>query len=115
VAEQTTLEARGLDTGACVLWASAMMILSLIVVQAGRLGGSPALAGEVDDAAGVRIMSADNGNQEDYVAVINDRTQTLAVYGVLNARSIELFDVQRLPDLFDQAARSAGGAAGAGR
>lgn len=89
-----------------------MVIAALIVVQAGRFGGSQAAAGEVDNSGALRIMSAESGNGEDYVAVVNDRTETLSVYGVLNARSIELFDVRPLPELFEQAARASGAAPG---
>lgn len=97
------------EPGAAALWASAFVILALIVVQAGRLGGSPAAAGEVDDNAGVRLLTAESGNNEDFLAVINQRTETLSIYTVVNARSVELYDVQDLPTIFRQAGRPGAG------
>ncbi len=100
--------ARRIDHGAAALWASAMVILAMIVVQAGRLGGSPALARDVDDAGAIRLLTATTGNTEDFIAIVNGRAETLGVYAIQNGRSVELLDVQRLPELFEQAARASG-------
>ncbi len=86
-----------------VLWASAFVIFALVIVQASRLGGAPALANDNTEVGALRLMTAGAGNNEDLLAVINHIDETLSVYMIENGRSLELYQVQSIPDLFTQA------------
>lgn len=91
----------GIDAGAAALWASAFVIMALILTQASRLGqGSAAFAGEFAEVGQLKILTAPAGNDEEFIAIINSTDQTLSIYGIENARSLELYQVQPLRDLF---------------
>ena len=92
---------RTLDVGAAALWASAFVIAAMILTQAARLGpGSAAYAGEVSDVGQLRLLTAQSGNNEEYIALINSTDETLSIYGIENGRSLELYQVQPLRELF---------------
>lgn len=92
---------RSLDTGAAALWASAFVVGALILTQAARFGsGSAAYAGDNATVGQLTILTAPSGNNEDYIALINGADETLSIYGVENGRSLELYQVQPLGELF---------------
>lgn len=92
------------------LWASAFVIAAMIVTQAGRVGSvEPAHAGNLAEVGQVRLLTADAGGNEDYLAILNIADETISIYSVLNQRSIELHQVARLPDLFEQSRGGTGG------
>lgn len=94
----------GRDGGAAVLWASAFVIGALVLVQAGRLGlTEPAYAATEAEAGTVRLLTADAGGGEEILAVLNVPEETISVYSVQNQRSIEVYQVANLGDLFAQA------------
>lgn len=93
-----------IDPAAAALWASAFVIGAMLTVQAGRLGApEAAYAGNLAEIGQARILTADAGGGEEFLAVLDVTAQTLSIYGVANQRSIELYQVARLPDLFEQA------------
>lgn len=101
-------ERPGFDSGAAALWASAFVILALILTQASRFGaGSAAYAGEYAEVGQFKLLSGDSGNNEEYIAVLNTIDETLSMYGIENARSLELYQSQPLRDLFVVMGRSA--------
>ena len=93
---------QSIDAGAAALWASAFVLAGMILVSAGRHAENPAYAGQVAEVAGLRILTADAGSNEEVVALLNQNDETLSVYGIENQRSLELYEVVRLPELFDQ-------------
>lgn len=100
-----------IDSGAAALWASAMIILALVILQAGRLGaGKQALADviSVDDTV---LLTASVDGTEDILCVMDSRTDTLLVYGVVNRNTIELRETVNLAELF-QASRGPAGPGG---
>lgn len=100
-----------IDSGAAALWASAMIILALVILQAGRLGaGKQALADviSVDDTV---LLTAEVDGTEDILAVLDSRTDTMLIYGVVNRNTIELRETINLAELF-QAARGPAGPGG---
>lgn len=100
-----------IDSGAAALWASALIILALVILQAGRLGaGKQALADviSVDDTV---LLTAEVDSSEDILTLLDSRTDTLLVYAVVNRNTIELRETINLAELF-QAARGPAGPGG---
>lgn len=99
---------RTLDAGAAALWASAFVIGAMILTQAARFGpGSAAYAGLNAEVGQLEILTAASGNNEDYIALINATDETIAVYGIDNGRSLELYQIIPLRDLYLGLARGA--------
>lgn len=98
-----------LNQSAISLWASALVILALVIVQAGRIDpGGQALADValIDD---LTIINADAGGGEEVVVIIDAGTERVYVYSMVN-RAPELVVSESLADLFVQAKNvSAGG------
>lgn len=91
-----------IDVGAAALWASAFVVLAMILVQAGNRGGNTALARDVDDVSSMRILNADAGSGEDVIVVLNQTDETLSIYSVEAQRSLELYQSVPLGELFEK-------------
>ena len=99
----------GLDTPAALLWTSAFLIMAMILTQAARLGaGSPALAGNVATSGDLTVLTADAGDAEDILMVLDRRTETLLIYGARDRRSIELHETHDLSRVFSDARGASG-------
>jgi hypothetical protein len=99
------------NPGAAALWASAFVIGAMIIVQAGKLPsrGNAARAGNVSEIGDLTILTADSGDNEDILCILDRRSEQLFIYGVKNRRSVELFQTYQLADTFTDARRAAGG------
>jgi len=91
------------------LWALAAAV---IVIAAGRVfPGAPAPstahADTVSAVGGVTILTSATGSGEDIVTVLDQRSDTLAVYRSTARRSLELVQVASVAELFEQS-RAAG-------
>ena len=91
------------DSGAAALWASAFVILAMIIVQAGRVGNEAQAEGMVSSVADLTVLTASAGDTEDILAVLDRRAETMYIYGVDGARSVELYQFENLSDVFTQA------------
>lgn len=89
-----------IDGGAAALWASAFVILAMILVQAGQRGGTPAYAGNEAEVGTLRILTADAGSGEDVLIVLNQTDEVMSVYSVEGQRSVELYQTVPLAELF---------------
>ncbi len=97
-----------IDAGAATLWASAMLILALVIIQAGRLGAGAQAMAEVSEVGDTIIATAQVDVGEDVFAVLDSRAEKLLLYSVVNRNSIELRETVDLPQLFAEA-RDGGG------
>lgn len=98
-----------LDHSAAALWASAFVIGAMLTVQASRLGApEAAYAGNIAEAGQIRLLTGDGGGGEEFLAVLDITRETISIYGVQNQKSIELHQVAKLPELFEQAKGAAG-------
>lgn len=98
------------------LWASAFVVLALILVEAGRRGHqNAALAGDASSVGDLSVLTASAGTDEDVLCVLDQRNETLSVFGVEQGRSIQLLQVQDLRQAFEQARMNAGAGSGGGR
>jgi hypothetical protein len=108
-ANQSTTQ---INSAAAALWASAFVILALIIVQAGRypgVGGS-AMANMVADRGSYTLMTCDAGtggdaDPDEILCVIDSREQMMLVYDVEDVRkkAILLRDGYNLDQLFIRA------------
>ena len=96
----------GVSTAA--LWASAFMILALIVVQAGRIstGPSAAYAGNVSLIGDLTVLTAAGGDNEDVLLVLDRRLERLFIYGIRNRSEVLMYETHELPGLFQSARAS---------
>lgn len=88
-----------------ILWASSLVLALLIAVQVGRSGaGNQALAAGVQAEVGaIKVLSMDASSNEDVVLVLNELDETISVYAVDGARSLELYQSLSLPEIFGDA------------
>lgn len=92
------------------LWASAMILAALVIVQAGRLWSAPApaLAADLVAAGGDYVtLSVDAGN-DDVLVVLDHRSEDLLVYHPRNQSDLEFKSRQNLRELFFAGRRAAG-------
>ena len=92
--------ARRVDTGAAALWASAFVIMAMIVTQASRLGLGSAAYAEVSKAGDLTTLTAMSRSNDHVLLVLDGRTETLSAYGIVNRSSIRAYPVHDLRELF---------------
>lgn len=85
----TTL--RKIDSAAATLWASAFVIMALIIVAAGQRGGNAAYAGNADtrgDYSALTVNAGLGGGEQPYelLYVLDSRDEVLLVYDMDDAR-----------------------------
>ena len=101
--------------GTMPLLASALVLLGLVLVQAGRSGNSP-----VAPATAIAEMAAVSGaysamttqgqsSSEELLYVLDQRAERLMVYRVENGRALSLQRSEDLAKVFAQARSAAGG------
>lgn len=101
-----THDDRRVAPGAAVLWASAFVILAMILAQASRLG-APAYAGDVSTVGDFTILTAAAGNSEDILLALDPRSDRVLVYGILRGQSLDFRGSYELSELF-QSGRGGG-------
>ena len=104
----TTTPARRFNPSAVSLWASALVILALVIVQAGRMDPGHLAFADVSEIGDLTILNADAGGGEDVVVILDRRDERVYVYGLLN-RNPELLVAENLAELFTRAREIAGG------
>lgn len=76
---------------AAFLWASAIILLALVLTQASRLGGpGAAYAGNVSEVGDLTVLTLNAGNSEDVLLVLDSRADRLMVYRVENNTALRL-------------------------
>jgi hypothetical protein len=85
------------------LWASALVLAALVVVQAGRMGGGEARADLVASVGGVTALTVAGAEGEDVLMVIDDRSEELFIYRVGNHDTLEMRRRYSLPRMFADA------------
>jgi hypothetical protein len=90
-----------INAPATALWASAFIIVAIIIMQAGRLPGNPAHASVVADRGDYTLMTADSGKggdiePDEILCVIDSRDRVMLVYEIENARQGGLVLRERL-------------------
>jgi hypothetical protein len=99
-------------SSASFLWASAFILLGLVVVQAGRLAGiwmNTASADVVSRVADFTTLTMTATASEDLALVLDGRAEKLYVYRIKNRESVELVRPYELPSLFQNGTRVGAG------
>jgi hypothetical protein len=94
------------------LWASAFILLGLIVVQAGRSTGQWSNAARADVVARVgdlTMLTAGATSSEDIALVLDGRGEQLYVYRVKNRESLDFVRRYDLPTMFASGERTGAG------
>ena len=98
-------------SGTSVLWVMAIALGTILVSMGLRRGESPgalgffestARAGLVSQAGGVTMMTVD-GWSDDVLVVLDGRHESVLVYRVENATTVQLLQRLSLPQLFSDA------------
>ncbi len=97
-----------IDAGAAALWASAFVLMALIITQASTLGGAPAQAAGAVAVEDMVVVTASMSSTEDVLVILDQRADRLYVYGVEGNRNLRLYDGRELTTLFSQASRGGG-------
>lgn len=94
------------------LWASAVVLVALIMVQLGRSNwrGAPSsahdaaiagmMAGDIVSRAGDYSIMCFEAGSEDIVVVMDGHTEDLYAYRVRNQKTLEFLLREKLPDIF---------------
>ncbi len=107
---QSSAAAPRFDASAGALWASFVLVLALVIVQASRLGsGNPAYAGELGTVGQMTALTVAGGPNEEVLMLLDKREELILVYGIQGGRSVQLLQVEELGALFNQARSAAGG------
>lgn len=101
--EQGKTGATRVDTGAAALWASAFVIMAMIVTQASRLGLGSAAYADVSKAGDLTTLTAAARSGEDVLLLLDGRTETISAYGIVNRQTIRAYPVHDLRELFARA------------
>ncbi len=101
-------ESRANLAASAPLWASALVILALILVQSSRMAGNRAQAEMVSSSGGYTVMTADGGTDE-VLLILDERSEELFVYRVENQRSVDMKERISLSRLFTDARAAAQG------
>ena len=101
-----------INMSAAVLWASAFVIIAMIIVQAGKLPGNKAYAGMATSSGSYSVLTTNSGkggdsDPDELLYVIDNTAQVLLVYEIEDSRSGNIFlrDGGSLVNLFNSARR----------
>jgi tRNA U38,U39,U40 pseudouridine synthase TruA len=98
-----------IDKGAAILWASAAAIFALAIVQAGRTDPGVAAHAAVATTGDLTVMNFSAGGNEEAVAVLDRREETLFVYSVDSLRNVEMQVAEDIRVLFARARQATSG------
>ncbi|MFG0256335.1 MAG: hypothetical protein ACF8GE_00355 [Phycisphaerales bacterium JB043] len=97
------------STRSSALWASAFVILAIIILQASRVAPeSSARAGLIAQSGDLSVLTADAGTEQDLVLVLDRFEGTLLVYTVEQRDRLELVQNYQLESMLRNAAAAAG-------
>ncbi len=110
---ETTQASRGsgeqFSPGIAALWASAFVIIAMIITQAGSVvGGNQAHATMEAEILSLRMLISRANTDEMILTILNNQNETITAYGVRNQRDLEALDVRSLADIFREAAAASG-------
>lgn len=92
-----------------VLWASAFVILALIITQAGRVvPANQAHAGLIAQSGDLTVLTADTGTDHEVVLLLDRFEGTLLVYTMKNRNTLALLQNYEVDAMLRNAAAVAG-------
>ncbi|MGP1347510.1 MAG: hypothetical protein ACTS3F_12710 [Phycisphaerales bacterium] len=109
---------RAVPGAAAALWASAFILMALLIVQSGRLtGGGPVAPAHADinQIGDLEMITTQGSTGEDLVLILDKREELMFVYGIDSGRRIQLIQFYSVPQIFNDLAGSRGAGGGAPR
>ncbi|MFU8827823.1 MAG: hypothetical protein ACNA8P_00125 [Phycisphaerales bacterium] len=94
-----------LDSGAAALWASAFVIMAMIITQASNARLGKAAHADVVTVGSLTVTNVKAREDSDVLLVINDAQERLYVFGIEQGRTLQLLETQSIPDIFTSARR----------
>ena len=95
-----------IDTGAAALWASAFVIMAMIITQSSNARIGNTAHADVTSVGSITVTNIKAREDSDVLLVLNDAQERLYIYGLEQGRSLELLQSQDLPDIFNSARRT---------
>ncbi len=106
MSKSDTKNERTFSHAAATLWASACVIMAIIIMQAGSTlgpgGSGVAHAETVSNIGDYTLITVPIGNGEEVLVVTDSRDENIYTY-VTSARSVELQDVRSIREMFELA------------
>lgn len=93
--------------GLASLWASAFVLIGMVLLQAGRMGHANEARADVAVISDLTVMNARAGDRDDIVVILDQRAETLFVYGADAARKVNLYETHNISELFSKAKQEA--------
>ena len=109
-ARQESIAAR---PSAPALWASAFVLLALVITQAGRItgGGASAIAGNVAQVNDLTVLTAEASDGQDNLILLDRRSERIFVYGIVQQQqNVQLIESYDMKEVFRNARNQMGGA-----
>ncbi len=100
-------EPRGVRIPDSLLWAGAVVLCALILVNGARVNDTPAFAEMAVKSGGYSMITTEAGTSE-ALAIVDDRSERLLVYTVEPGGGLQLRVSQSLPEMFLDARRQGG-------
>lgn len=94
-----------LDTGAAALWASAFVIMAMIITQASDARLGKEARADITTVGSLTVTNVKAREDSDILLVINDAQERLYVFGIEQGRTLQLHETQSLPEIFTSARR----------
>lgn len=100
--QDSSLKPQALPRSVRWLQASALVLLGLVMAKAAPLLGGEARADMVARSGSYIVMTTDGGNEE-VLVIIDERSETVSVYKVVNQQNVQLFQRADLREIFTAA------------
>lgn len=99
---ETQKSRRPSSTG--VLWASAFLLMGMILTQAGRSGLENTARADVSEVGDLTIATMKTSDGSEPIAILSRRSERVLFYGIQNGRELKLLgEPVNLPDAFTKA------------
>ncbi len=91
-----------------VLWASAFVLMGMVLTQAGRVGLESQALADVSEVGDLTIATMASSDGSEPVAILSRRSERIFFYGINGQRNLELLATEDLPQSFTKARELAG-------
>ena len=91
-----------------VLWASAFVLMGMILTQAARVGVENEARADVSEVGDLTVATLGIADGSEPIAILSRRSERIFFYGVQNGRELVLLATEDLPQAFTRARNLAG-------
>lgn len=102
---ETNTEKTRLDTGAATLWASAFVIMAMIITQASNARLGKEARADVTSVGSLTATNIQAREDSDILMIMNDAQERLYIYSIEQGRSLSLLQTQDIAEIFQSARR----------